>query len=243
MKMLHTYLFFISILVCGISTAQENEEELEKEKKQVVNDTLSPSEEYGLRVGIDIARIIRSVVNENYEGLELQADYRFYRNFYAALELGNESLLRDEQNINAKGSGSYFRLGFDYNSYKNWTGMQNIISMGMRYGFATFDQTLNSYNVFTGSDFFPNPVRDEKIETKDLTANWIELVFGIKAELFANIYLGASVSLRRLSKEDSPDLYDNVFIPGFGRTNDISRYGVGYSYSISYWIPFAKKRK
>ncbi|MCK8524086.1 DUF6048 family protein [Aquimarina sp. D1M17] len=238
MKQLHTYLFFISILISGLTFAQE-----EEPKKISARDTLPPAEKYGLRAGVDLSRIIRTAVDDNYEGFEIVADYRIYKNFYIAGEVGNESLLRDEENISVEGSGSYLRAGLDYNVYDNWYGMQNSIYVGLRYGFSTFDQTLNDYAIFTGTNYFGPTEITESIESDGLNASWIELVFGIEVELFSNIYMGASVSLRSLVSEKTPERFDNLYIPGFGRTNDFSSIGVGYGYSISYLIPFAKRKR
>ena len=121
--------------------------------------------------------------------------------------------------------------------------MQNSIYVGLRYGFSTFEQTLNDYSIFTSTDYFgPNQIT-ESIKSDGLNASWIELVLGIKVELINNLYLGANVSLRNLVSEKKPDRFDNLYIPGFGRTNDFGSIGVGYGYSISYLIPFFKKRK
>lgn len=236
MKQLRTYLFFISLLVTGIVLCQE-------ETNISARDTLPPAEKYGLRVGVDIGRFIRTAVNDDYTGFEINADYRVYKNYYFAGEIGNESFLRDETNIEVEGAGSYIRLGFDYNTYKNWYGMQNNIYVGLRYGFANFNQTLEKYNIFTGTDFFGEDERNEKIEAKSLTAGWVEFILGIKVETLKNLYLGANVSLRRIVNEKTPEGFDNLFIPGYGRTNDFSLFGVGYTYTISYLIPFAKRKR
>ncbi len=236
MKQTHILLFFISILFSGSIFGQE-------EKKVIPSDTLPPAEKYGLRVGVDLARIIRSSVDDNYSGFEIVGDYRIYKKFYIAAEVGNESLVRDEENINVEGSGNYIRAGIDYNTYSNWYGMQNSIYVGLRYGFSTFDQTLNDYNIFTGTNYFGENTITESVTEDDLNASWIELVLGIKAEIFKNLYLGANVSLRSKISEKIPDGFDNLFIPGFGRTNDFSSIGVGYGYNISYLIPFFKKKK
>ncbi len=243
MKQLRTYLFFISILLAGTTIQGQEEEKKEEEKKITSNDTLPPAEKYGLRAGIDISRLIRSSVDENYSGFEIVGDYRFYKKFYLAAEIGNESLLRDEENIKVEGSGSYIRAGIDYNTYDNWYGMQNSVYVGLRYGFSRFEQTLDEYSVFTGTNYFGVNTNTDGIESDGLTASWIELVFGIEVELFANIYLGANVSLRNLISEENPERFDNLYIPGFGKTNDFSTIGVGYGYTISYLIPFFKKRK
>ncbi len=236
MKQLHIYLFSISILFSSYSFSQE-------EKKITSRDTLPPNEKYGLRIGVDLAKIIRTAVDKDkYSGFEIVGDYRIYKKFYIAAEIGNESLIRDEENINIEGSGTYIRAGVDYNSYSNWYGMQNSIYAGLRYGFSTFDQTLNDYKIFTGTNYFGENIVAEPITEDDLNASWIELVLGIKVEIFKNLYLGANVSLRNMISEKKPPGFDNLFVPGFGRTNDFSEIGVGYGYSVSYLIPFFKKK-
>ena len=233
---LHTYIFFFSVLISGILLGQE-------ETKKATVDTLPPAEKYGFRAGIDLSRIIRTSVNKKYKGLEIIGDYRIYRNFYIAAEVGHESLLRDEENINVKGSGNYFRIGFDYNTYKNWYGMQNNITVGLRYSYASFDQTLNNYRIYMSEKYFKNEIIEKKIEVKDLNAGWLEFIIGMKVETLKNLYLGANISIKKIIKEETPAFFDNLFIPGFGKTNDFSSYGVGYSYSLSYLIPFTKKKK
>jgi len=139
--------------------------------------------------------------------------------------------------------GEKYGIGIDYNAYRNWYGMQNNITVGFRYGFASFSQRLNSYRIFTSNNFFPNETVMVPFEKPDLTAGWIEFVLGLKVELIANIYLGASVSLRNRISEKQPGRFNNLFIPGFGRTNDFSKYGVGFNYTISYLVPFYKKKE
>ncbi len=238
MKQLHTYLFFISILISGYIQGQE-------EQQITAKDTLPPAEKYGLRAGIDISKLIRTAADDDYSGFEIVGDYRFYKKFYIAAEIGNESLVRDEENISVEGKGSYIRAGIDYNAYDNWYGMQNSVYVGLRYGFSTFDQTLNDYTIFTGTNYFGPNVITEPIEGEGdgLNASWLELVMGVEVEIINNLYMGASVSLRSLISEKTPERYDNLYIPGFGKTNDFSSIGVGYGYSVSYLIPFFKKKK
>ncbi|UZO79511.1 DUF6048 family protein [Aquimarina sp. ERC-38] len=244
MNKIRTFLFFSSLLFAVISGNAQEEDIIEEEKEKITPiDTLPPGEKYGLRLGIDLSRIVRTQYSEDYEGFEVVADYRIYRKFYIAGEVGNESLLRDEENINVEGSGTYFRVGVDYNTYNNWYGMQNLIFAGLRFGATTFSQRLNSYRIFTGTSIFPNQEITSVIEADDLSANWLGFMVGLKVETLKNLYLGASVTLRRLFNEERPREFDNLFIPGFGRTNDFSKYNVGYGYTISYLIPVQKKRR
>ena len=49
------------------------------------------------------------------------------------------------------------------------------------------------------------------------------------------------MQLKARISEKSPDNFENLYIPGFGRTYDSSKVGTGFSYSISYLLPIYKK--
>ncbi len=255
----HILLFVISLLGTTLLFAQKQKKEkkepappkTEQEVAVSATDTLPPGEKYGIRFGVDLSKLVRTAVGEDYTGLELVADYRVYKHFYAAAELGNESIIKDEPNINTTTKGTYLRIGGDVNLYDNWYGMQNSIIAGLRYGIASFSQELNSFTVTKdneGTSVFPPDIRDgddpQLGKFDGLTASWIELVFGLKTEIAStNIYLSASVSLRRSLKQKQPDSFENLYIPGFGLTNDFGKIGVGYNYTITYLLPFYKKKR
>ncbi|WP_149276867.1 DUF6048 family protein [Pareuzebyella sediminis] len=241
-------IFFVSFLALGLA----QEEPIKKQR----TDSLVYKQPYGVRVGIDLSRPLIGVLEDNYTGLEFVGDYRLTQNLYLAAELGNEKKtigieLGSEIN-NAEGelynftaSGSYLKLGIDYNTYGNWYGEQNMIYIGGRYAFGAFSQTLNTYKIFN-SDRYWNPDDFAQGSTPNqefggLTASWLEFVVGIKAEMFKNLYFGASARLGFLVTNKNPDNFSNLFIPGFNKVTDGSRFGVGYNYSISYLIPLYKK--
>ena len=37
--------------------------------------------------------------------------------------------------------------------------------------------------------------------------------------------------------------FENIYIPGFGRTYDSGKFGMGFGYSISYLVPMYRKAK
>ena len=235
MKKKHILLFFISLFFSvGSVTAQSNEEK--------TGDTLPRVEKYGLRVGVDLAKPLRSLVENGYSGFEIMGDFRVTKRFYAALELGNEKKDWIEPYVSSKTSGSYAKIGFDYNAYENWLGMENSINLGLRYGFSSFNQTLLSYRIYTDNPTFPPEVVNVPIEFNDLTAHWAEFIFSVKAELLNNLYLSLNLQLKRKIAESRPENFANLYIPGFNRTYDYSEFGVGYGYSISYLIPIFKKK-
>jgi hypothetical protein len=210
-------------------------------QETAVQDSLADREKFGLRVGADISKLLKTAFQDDYSGFEILGDYRVYKDYYAAAELGTETMGYAEDNISITSRGSYIKLGADYNAYENWTGMQNLIFVGARYGFSTFTQEVEEYQIYTTSSFFEPDIRTENIEYSGLTANWIELIAGIKVELFNNLYLSVNVQLKRRLFQSTPDNFDNLTIPGFNRTYDDSNIGVGYGYTISYLIPFYKK--
>ncbi len=204
-------------------------------------DTIDQRVKYGIRVGTDISKLARSFFQDDYDGFEIMGDYRVYDNFYAAAEIGTESLPFSEDNIRVVSIGQYAKVGVDYNAYENWTGMENMIFAGLRYGFSTFTQELHEYTIYNTSQFFGPDVRDEMIENSGLNASWIELIGGLKVEILNNLYLSANVQIKRRLFQKTPNNFDNLTIPGFNRTYDDSNFGVGYGYGISYLIPIYKK--
>lgn len=208
-------------------------------------DTVVHKQPYGLRIGVDLSRLTIAFFEEEYTGIEFIGDFRLSQKYWLAAELGNEKRTRQEDLYNFTASGSYIKLGFDYNTYDNWYGEQNLIYIGGRYAFSTFSQTLNNYQIFDSNrywsqDGFAEGTNGSK-EFNSLNASWLEFVLGVKAELFANIYIGASVRMAFLVTQSEPDNFKNLFIPGFNKVTDGSKFGIGYNFSISYFLPLYKK--
>lgn len=209
-------------------------------------DSVVHKQSYGLRVGVDLSRIIRSSLDDNFKGLELVADYRLTQDLYLAAELGNEDITQQEDVYNFNTSGSYLKVGVERNTYANWYGEQNLIFYGARLGFSTFNNTLNNYQIFDNNRYW-NPdgfatVSQESEEFSGRTASWIEAVLGTKVELLPNIYLGASIRLGFLFTDANDGRFPILYVPGFNKVTWDSKFGVGYNYSISYFLPLYKKK-
>lgn len=209
-------------------------------------DTVIYKQSYGIRAGIDLSRLITSFLDDNYQGLEIVADYRLTQKLYIAAELGNEKKTKQEDLYNFTTSGNYIKIGVDNNTYANWYGEHNSIFMGGRLAFSTFENTLNNYQYFNSSRYWsPDNFADGSgvaEEYSGLSAAWIEGVFGTKIELFSNLFMGASIRLGFLLSEKEDDRFPNLWIPGFNKVTDGSKFGVGYNYSISYFLPLYKKK-
>lgn len=212
------------------------------QQQDTIVNTAAKSQRYGLRVGVDLYRTTRFFYDDDFRGFEIVGDYRLTHKLFAAGEIGNTKITVDDDQVNFTTNGSYFKVGFDYNAYENWLDMQNMIYVGMRYGVSSFSQNLNSYRIYENSGYFGQTVIYPNQEYSGLSAHWLEVVGGVKAELFQNLFLGFSVRLKTLIINNKPDNFDNLYIPGFNRTYE-GNFGAGFNYTISYLIPIYKKGK
>ncbi|MFT5863939.1 MAG: hypothetical protein ACI828_002607 [Flavobacteriales bacterium] len=236
MQQQHIFVFFISLWL-GLAASNL----LAQEEVVIIDSIPAKTQYYGLRIGVDIAKPLRTLLDDDYSGFEITGDFRIKDRYYLAAEIGNENRITDLPNINSTSTGSYIKAGFNYNAYDNWLGMNNLIYAGVRGGFSTFSQDLNSYTIYTTTDLFEDDTRTDSRSFSGLSASWLEFQLGVQVELFSNIYLGANVQIKRSITNTEPDGFENLFIPGFGKTTDGSSFGVGYSYTLSYLIPFFKR--
>ena len=204
--------------------------------------TVPKTDRYGLRVGVDLFKLTRALYDKDYKGIELVADYRYNKKYFLAAEIGTENKTTDDSRLNFTTSGTYLKAGFDYNGYQNWLDMENIISIGLRYGLSTFSQELNTYKIYNSSQYFgESETINSGQKFSGLSASWVEVVAGLKAKVFNNVFMGFSLRLNTLITNKKPDNFDNLYIPGFNRTYN-GNFGVGLNYTVTYFVPLYKKK-
>ena len=239
MKTQHTSFYIISILImmlCALTSFSQ--------AKPVVKDTAVFKQNYGLRIGGDIGKLVRSFLDDDYKGFEVNGDYRLTKKLYLAGELGIEEKTTNTDYLNSTAKGSYFKAGVDYNSYTNWLDMENMIYGGFRIGLSTFSQTLNNYTVYNTDQYWNEQFTNNMSqEFSGLSAIWSELIFGIKVEVFNHLYVGLNAQLKVMVTQDEPENFANLYVPGFNKIYDSGRLGFGYGYNVSYLIPIYKKNK
>ena len=197
-----------------------------------------------IRLGFDLLKPVLSSSEGDNLNYEIVGDLQLTENIYLAGEYGLVDKVIEDENINFNSTGSFLRIGFDYNMFENWIGMDNSIYIGLRYGTSNFSSKILDYNVRNKDSYFSNLVTNEfqTIEYSNLSGNWIELLLGIKVETFKNVYLGLSLRLNKLLSDKKPDNFGNLFIPGFNKVTDENTFGSGFNYTLTYSIPL-KKRK
>lgn len=242
MKQKHILIYFTNILLlllfCTYGNAQNDS------IANTTKDSIKIKEKYGLRLGGDIGKLVRSFLDDAYTGFEVSGDFRLKKRLYIAGELGIEEKNTISSNLDITTSGSYLKAGIDYNLYQNWLDMDNMIYVGFRVGASSFNQKLNNYTIYNTNPYWSPQFSSTNLqEFNGLTAFWGELILGIKTELLTNLYLVLNIQLKVLASETELNNFENVYIPGFNKTYDSTGLGAGYSYALSYRIPLYKKDK
>ncbi len=206
---------------------------------QQKQDTTAVKLKYGLRLGVNLFNSLQKAVNADKNAFEIVADYRLKQNLYIATELGTDDNLTRLDYVHFTTKGNYIKVGIDYSTYKNWKGMDNLIYFGARLGYSNFSHTILNYTV-NSSSFFTATTNTTPIKFDNLTGKWFEIVFGLKAETFNNLFLGFSFRSKFLISATEPTNFKNLYIPGFNRVF-LNNSGFGFNYTLSYLIPFKKK--
>ncbi|HUX95862.1 MAG TPA: DUF6048 family protein [Bacteroidales bacterium] len=132
--------------------------------------------------------------------------------------------------------GFYFRAGFDINLLKPQKSQgKYAIGIGIRYGISHFNYeipTITREN-YWGSSVTSVPPADE-------WAHYIEITPGVRAEVFKNISMGWTVSLRKLVDAGTGRHLKPVYLPGYG--NGSRSFSPSFNYFIIWSIPFKNKR-
>ena len=202
------------------------------------NDTI---EKFGIRAGIDLNKIIRSASNSNYTGLSINGDIRIKKSLYIFSEIGNEEKKINSDYLNSTVKGTFLKVGANF-KLNNDIKTENLFYSGLILGLSNFNQSIDNYTIYnTNSTYWGESYIDESLSLSNLNAVWFEIVFGLKTEIFNNLFLGFELQLKNVLKQKNSQGITNFYIPGFNRTYDSSDFGAGFSYTISYLIPIIKK--
>ena len=240
MKKKQIYLFIISIWLSTNMLVSQTE--LNSNDSLVIKDKIFTINK--LNLGLDLFKPIKSASDGDNLNYEIVGDLQLTENLYLAGEYGIVDRIIEDENINFNSSGSFLRIGFNYNMFENWVGMDNSIYLGLRYATSNFSNKIINYTVRNQDSYFSNLVDNDfqTIEYSGLSGNWIEIIAGLKVETFKNVYLGFSLRLNKLLSDSEPDNFDTLFIPGFNKVTDDNTFGSGFNYTLTYSIPLRKKK-
>jgi hypothetical protein len=192
----------------------------------------------GPRVGIDLSRfLLPSFQNGNRHGWEVQGDIPYKGNFFPTVELGMQWFDDKESGFHYMSNGVYGRIGTDINITKFESLKDNdILFVGFRYGYSQFNQEVNQilYSNYWGS-------LNTSLPKRPINAHWAELVFGMKGEIFSNLFLGWSLRAKfPIIQTNDPNITPYI-IPGLGKT--AGETPVDFSFTLSYRFPIFRTKK
>ncbi|MDX2302359.1 MAG: DUF6048 family protein [Microscillaceae bacterium] len=189
----------------------------------------------GFRVGLDLVPPLIFAFDQDFRNLEASGELILGNRFFLTADLGIDRTIRQGDSHRYQSSGSYFRVGMDYNLWhKNKSGVGAIFSLGLHLGLASFKHSL----VYSVNSAYWEPAEGE-LTVGGLSASWLEIKSGLKAKIAPNLYMGPIARMRiGFSSRQSKGLEIHD-IPGFG-LNIPSKIRVGYQ--LLYQIPFSKKK-
>ncbi len=168
----------------------------------------------GFQVKADMVGLVQKVVSD-YGQYEAGVRVNFKDKYFPVFELGVGKADHDNiiTQISYKTSAPYGKIGADFNIMKNKHDIYRVY-VGFRYAYTSFKFDVEHPDitdpVFGGTTPFVG---------HDIKANWhwAELLAGIDAKIWGPLHLGWSVRYKRRLKNDSGDLGNVWYVPGFGK--------------------------
>lgn len=219
---------FVLCLLAAISYGQA-----EQQKKLTPKRTDNYIRMKGIRLGMDLTRPFQDLWTKgNRYGTEFSADIELWPNLFPVFESGVDVMKIKTDLVDYKSTGSYSRIGMDYNflqaENKN---DKNILYAGLRYGFVLAKQEVNQYRV----DSYWGPATGH-FGSHNYFAHWGEILFGIKGEILNNLYMGWTIRGKVKLNNKELGMPPAYFIPGYGRAD--KGFNLDFTYSVYYNIPW-----
>lgn len=190
----------------------------------------------GIRLGVDISQLVVHLVESEKIGISGEVDYEFKHDLFAVVEGGWLDYKMDHTSYNYRLNGIYGLAGIDYNFLKEDNRVDNnILFIGLRYGASSFQHETENITITNYWGTY-----SASYENQQLFGQWIEIVSGLKAELFfaKNVFIGWTLRTKILVSGKDNEILEPYMIPGFGKTE--KKFKFGLSWFISYRIPFKK---
>ena len=189
------------------------------------------------RIGFDVSKFALFYLQPERKTFEGSLDMELFPCVYPTVELGvNTIRLHQDTLFNYYSTGSYGRIGVDYNLiFPKSATDKDMFMGGIRLGYALYSDHADSIRIRAG--YWGNYY--SSLPAKTMNAEWIELLAGLKTEVIKNFYLGCSLRWRILLAKTKEDMTDPYWIPGYGKGTVKTCFG--FNYSIYYAIPVYKR--
>lgn len=181
----------------------------------------------GLRLGVDVYNAAASLWTSTSQ-YELSTDLAWGR-WLLATDLGVVRIF-EEGNLRYQNQGTYLRIGPELNLLHKQLG-DEVLYIGIKYAFCNFTEQIQSENKLP---LFGTVAVDTQNE---LTANWLELNFGIKFRVWKAFYMGYTLRYMFAERYRGEQRFEPYKIPAVGKPQESN---FDFAYYIYYRIPFKK---
>ncbi len=194
---------------------------------------------YGVSIGVDIWDPVMRIFGQKYGLVGFSGELNMHNRYIAVFEagLGECKVTPDNANYTYHSSfAPYFRIGANYNFLYN-SNPQYLVYAGVRYGWTSFNYNLTDVTL---ENTYWDTFERFDIPKQTATVGYLELIFGLRVGIAANISLGWAFKYHTPLHGVKGHTYgDPWYIPGYGPRSS----SVTGSFSITYTIPFKRKNE
>lgn len=185
----------------------------------------------GIRVGTDLISLVKTRVQDDFNGWEIHGDIDFNR-YYLALEYGTSGRNLNSDSAVYANTGKFWRAGVDVN-FLTKDPDRNVFFLGARYGRSVYTESMSVQRYdrvwgFMADNFYHAGVN----------AWWIELTSGLRVKVWKILWLGYTGRFKFALSTDGTEEMLPHDVPGFGRTDKETTWGFNYYLMIR--IPVRK---
>lgn len=189
-----------------------------------------------LRFGGDLVGPAFRIYDKNILNVEGYFSYDQSERRALMIGAGYSNYKYSQDNYDYETNGMFARAGFDFNLLKPkkssgiyWGGI------GLHYGISGYSYEVPS---FTTENYWGTAT--SSVPKKTSMAHFVEATPGVRAEIFRNLSIGWTISLRFMLSSGAGSDLRPLYIPGFG--NGSKNVSSSISYFISWNIPYRTKR-
>jgi hypothetical protein len=220
--MRRTYAYFISLLIIFISSLDST----------LAQDTIPIP--LKIKVGLEVSGPVIYLIEKNNLNVEGYISADINEKVSVVLGGGYLDYQYSQYNYEYFNKGAFIRTGVDLNLLKPEKSMGKYwVGIGLRYGLSVFNSEIPSFHHenYWGTSY-------SSIAQKTSWGHFVEVSPGVRAEVFKNISIGWTISMRMLLYTGTGKELRPIYFPGFG--NGTKTISTGINYFIVWNIPFKK---
>jgi hypothetical protein len=191
-----------------------------------------------VNIGADLFGPGYYLVDKNILSIEGYISADFDTNKAAVVEIGYLDYKYSQYNYDFLSNGYFIRLGINFNTLSPETsqGGKYFAGIGLRYGLSIFTAETP---YMKGENYWG--IVESYAPSKTSAAHFLEILPGIRTEIFSNVSLGWVIRLRFLVYSGTGKDLKSVYIPGYG--NGTKNFSPGINYYLVFSIPYKGGKK